>query len=206
MNASAPPRAMRLFHGDVAGQRAHRRSRRYYGTGRARAAPPDVAKRVGLSGRVGRGPRPCGGPASPGHLDPAKQSTCAFVLGEAETVDAARATGTEVPRGRWRLAAVIWPRQRPYGRRLGAVVVRTPDPAIDLLVNDWLLYQVLSCRVWGRSAFYQSGGAYGFRDQIRGCARAPSHAAGHHPRASPARRGAAVSGGRRAALVAPRDG
>ncbi len=54
-----------------------------------------------------------------------------------------------------------------WEKMLGGVKIKTPLPEVDLMVNGWLLYQNLACRIWGRSAFYQSGGAYGFRDQLQ---------------------------------------
>ncbi len=54
-----------------------------------------------------------------------------------------------------------------WDKMLGGLKIKTPLPEVDLMVNGWLLYQNLACRIWGRSAFYQSGGAYGFRDQLQ---------------------------------------
>jgi cellobiose phosphorylase len=57
--------------------------------------------------------------------------------------------------------------RREWSDRLAVVTVATPDPAFDAMINHWGLYQALSCRMWARSALYQSGGAYGFRDQLQ---------------------------------------
>lgn len=92
-----------------------------------------------------------------------------FLLGE--TTD--RATTRALVRRYGDGAAVERALERARGfwrDLLGAVRVRTPVPAIDLMVNGWLLYQVLSCRIWARSALYQSGGAFGFRDQLQDAA------------------------------------
>ncbi len=130
------------------------------------AAAPAALRRAELSGRVGAALDPCAAIMAPFELDPGEETEILFLLGEAGDLDEARAlVGRYREPGRAR-AALDEARSR-WDAVLSAVQVRTPDPAIDVLLNRWLLYQVLSCRVWGRSGFYQSGGAFGFRDQLQ---------------------------------------
>jgi cyclic beta-1,2-glucan synthetase len=127
---------------------------------------PAALGRVGLSGRVGPGLDPCAAVQTTIELPPGEEREVVFFLGAARDVNAVRELLRRCKEpGRVR---AVWDevRQR-WERVLTAVQVRTPDPAVDVLINRWLIYQVLSCRVWGRSAFYQSGGAYGFRDQLQ---------------------------------------
>ncbi len=122
-----------------------------------------------LDGRLGPGLDPCFALQMTVVLEPGAAVDCAVLLGEAESRDAvyrlihryrqdgAVAAALDDVRERWR-------------DRLAALHIQTPQPALDLMVNGWLAYQTLSCRLWGRSAFYQSGGALGFRDQLQDAA------------------------------------
>jgi cyclic beta-1,2-glucan synthetase len=89
-----------------------------------------------------------------------------MLLGEGEDVEEARSLAEKYKRIEEANRAIEDVRAY-WDELLESVEVKTPDPAMDILLNRWLLYQTLSCRVWARSAFYQSGGAYGFRDQLQ---------------------------------------
>jgi len=99
-------------------------------------------------------------------LEPGEQISLAFVLGAAAEEKQALELIARYSELAETEASLSRATER-WNDLLGRVQVRTPDPAFDLLTNRWLPYQVLSCRFWGRSAFFQSGGAYGYRDQLQ---------------------------------------
>ena len=129
-------------------------------------AAPAALERVGLSGRVGAGLDPCGAVRASILLAPGQEETVVFLLGEAADADAARVLVKRYI-DKVAAAAACSAVVEKWDRICGTVQVQTPDKSFDILLNRWLIYQTLSCRLWGRSAFYQSGGAYGFRDQLQ---------------------------------------
>jgi len=137
----------------------------FIGRGGSITAPAAVCDAPELDGRHGAGLDPCAALQMVVQIEPHGTVECAFLLGETTGVESARALiqryGMAEIDGAWRAARDFW------NEIVSAVQVKTPSPALDLMVNGWLLYQTLSCRIWGRSAFYQSGGAFGFRDQLQ---------------------------------------
>ena len=127
---------------------------------------PAGLKRSFLSGRDGPLLDPCAALMTPFSLAAGQSEEVVFVLGQAETAEQVRSLVTDYT-SPGRAQEALRTVQDLWDRVLTTVQVRTPDPAMDLMLNRWLLYQVLACRVWGRSAFYQSSGAYGFRDQLQ---------------------------------------
>jgi cyclic beta-1,2-glucan glucanotransferase len=123
-------------------------------------------KQISLSGRTGAGLDPCGALRITLGLAPGEQAEAACFLGQAGSREAARALILAF-RKNGEVAAALEKTRAWWDELLGAVEAHTPELAADLLINRWLLYQSLSCRIWGRSAFYQSGGAFGFRDQLQ---------------------------------------
>jgi cyclic beta-1,2-glucan synthetase len=118
-----------------------------------------------FSGKVGAGLDPCGALQTTVELRTGGRAEVVFFLGQTATTEEARSLIT-----RYRAADLDMTLRtvvEHWDDVLGAVQVTTPDRAMNVLLNRWLLYQTLACRVWARSAFYQAGGAYGFRDQLQ---------------------------------------
>jgi len=127
---------------------------------------PVAMTRVRLSGRVGSSLDPCAAIQVPFDLADGQEREVIFRLGAGRGVDDAgklvrRFRGSAAARG---ALEAVW---QYWNRTLGAVQVETPDQSVNILANGWLLYQTLACRLWARSGYYQSGGAFGFRDQLQ---------------------------------------
>jgi cellobiose phosphorylase len=127
---------------------------------------PAAMTRSGLSGKIGAGLDPCAAMQAPFDLAPGEEHQVVFTLGAGASTEEAwhladRFRGAEAAH-----AALegVW---QYWKHTLGAVNVETPDASVNVLANGWLLYQALSCRLWARSGYYQSGGAFGFRDQLQ---------------------------------------
>jgi cellobiose phosphorylase len=127
---------------------------------------PAALARERLSDRSGELGDPCAAIMTELQIAPGATDEIVFLLGQAESPAEARRLVTSYAEPR-RAQATLKEVQELWNRILGAVQVRTPDAALDMLLNRWLLYQTLACRMWGRSGFYQSGGAFGFRDQLQ---------------------------------------
>ncbi|MGC2774472.1 MAG: glycosyl transferase, partial [Bradyrhizobium sp.] len=127
--------------------------------------PAALAGNVPLSKQVGAGLDPCGVLQAPIELPPNGSIEVVFFLGET-----ASAADAQTLIARYRAAdldAVFRAVVGHWDDVLGTVQVKTPDRSMDIMLNRWMLYQTLVCRVWARSAFYQASGAYGFRDQLQ---------------------------------------
>lgn len=128
--------------------------------------PLAVVSSETLDSQSGSGLDPCAAWQLRFELPPGENFECVFLLGEAsDREDAATLVHKYASAGR--VDQALADVHSFWSEMLSAVQVETPCREIDLLVNGWLTYQNLSCRIWGRSAYYQPGGAYGFRDQLQ---------------------------------------
>jgi cyclic beta-1,2-glucan synthetase len=119
-----------------------------------------------LSGRTGAGLDPCAAMQVPFDLAAGEERELVFVLGAGRNTEEAQQLArrfSNVP-GAHRALNGVW---EFWKRTLGVMYAETPDVGLNILVNGWLEYQTLACRYGGRSGYYQSGGAYGFRDQLQ---------------------------------------
>ncbi|MHB1049706.1 MAG: GH36-type glycosyl hydrolase domain-containing protein [Bacteroidota bacterium] len=127
--------------------------------------PAALAGNTPLSNRVGAGFDPCCAMQTIVELAANEHAEINFFLGEGASKEDARSL---INRYRTTdLDTIIKDIAAFWDTQLGGIQITTPDRSMDILLNHWLLYQTIVCRIWARSAFYQSGGAYGFRDQLQ---------------------------------------
>ncbi len=129
-------------------------------------ANPVAMRRTRLSGRTGAGLDPCAAIQATLELAEGEEREIVFAFGAAGDADEARHILQRFG-GRGGARTALERVTEHWHEALGAVQVSTPDQSLDVLANGWLTYQMLSSRLWARSGYYQSGGAYGYRDQLQ---------------------------------------
>ncbi|MES2674271.1 MAG: glucoamylase family protein [Pseudomonadota bacterium] len=127
---------------------------------------PDAMTRAHLSGRLGAAFDPCGAIQVPFQLESGEEREIIFRLGAGRDIEQARSLVKRL-RVMGTARAALQKVRTFWQHTLSSVQVQIPDQRLGLLANGWLLYQTLGCRVWARSGYFQSGGAYGFRDQLQ---------------------------------------
>lgn len=146
----------------------------FLGTGGSPAAPRALRLLESLDHDVSNNGAPCAALQASFTLAPNESVELYFALGEGDN-EAHAASLVQRYSDIAAVDAALRDVQEYWQRLVSAVQVETPSPAIDLMVNGWLTYQNLSCRMMGRTAFYQSGGAFGFRDQLQDAAALIHH-------------------------------
>ena len=129
------------------------------------AEPAALLRKAGLSGHAGAGFDPCGALQTRLELAPGEETEVVLFLGQEGSRDDALAS---IEKYRTLdLDAALKAVTDFWDQTLGIVQVKTPDRSMDVILNGWLLYQTLACRLWARTAFYQASGAWGYRDQLQ---------------------------------------
>ena len=137
----------------------------FIGAGGTVAFPEAVMRGLPLSGRVEAGHDPCAALEREVVLEPGARASMLWLLGDAGDADEARALVRR--HGQADFALRLRQNRERWQDFLGTIEVETPDNAFDTMVNYWLPYQSLACRIHARAAFYQASGAFGFRDQLQ---------------------------------------
>jgi cyclic beta-1,2-glucan synthetase len=138
--------------------------REFFGQGNIEL--PDCLYEKVLSNQVGCGFDPCAAMKVEIHLNPYETKDCVFMFGaeeNQETIDSISMKYRKLQNVNHALSEV----KEYWHKELTQIQVKTPDNSMDILLNGWLLYQVIACRLWARTGFYQAGGAFGFRDQLQ---------------------------------------
>jgi len=155
-----------FFHVDAKNRTLTADRTEFIGRNRTLANPAAMG-RARLSGKLGAALDPCAALQVPLELQPGEERQLVFMLGVGGRRNA-DASGLIVQYNGAQAATDAFEKvRRHWDHTLGAIRIETPDPSMDVIANGWLMYQTIACRLWARSGYYQSGGAFGFRDQLQ---------------------------------------